>query len=214
MAARYPDRDRALALAGLLQAAYMAQSLAWRGEVDERALRASLGSLFVNDPRTTADVFGGSDGVRLGLRLVREKFGSGGEPQDVELARYALALTQLAGRLRANPPVMAVLETGLARLAQAAQDGELAPLAEGLADLYSETLSTLPPRILVNGEPAHLHDAATVARIRAALLAGVRAADLWHQVDGRQWQLVFQRKRFAKTAAAILEEREDRESLN
>jgi len=176
-------------------------------------------------------VFGGIAGVRFGLDLVREKFASRGEAEDVELARYALELTQLAGRVRANPQAMAALEAGLERLhgaALAGGEGEDAgdpyeddeayeddgtgngdepppgdDLVQGLAELYSATLSTLPPRILVNGEPVHLHDARTVARIRAVLLAGVRAADLWHQVDGRQWQLVFRRKRFAQLAAEL-----------
>jgi len=237
VASRYSDRDRTLALAGLLQAARLAQSLAWRGQADETAFEASLASLFINDPRTTEEVFGGIAGVRFGLDLVREKFASRGEAEDVELARYALELTQLAGRVRANPQAMAALEAGLERLRGAALAGgedeepgapdeddeayeddqdyedegagngdEPVPgddLVQGLAELYSATLSTLPPRILVNGEPVHLHDARTVARIRAVLLAGVRAADLWHQVDGRQWQLVFRRKRFAQLAAEL-----------
>lgn len=233
MASRYSDRDRTLALAGLLQAARLAQTLAWKGKADEAAFRSSLASLFVSDPPATEDVFGGIAGVQMGLDLVREKFASRGEPEDVELARYALELTQLAARLRANPEAMAALDAGLERLRAAAsraggagdaeeagagdeeyEDDEVgdeveddtAPgdeLAQGLAELYSATLSTLPPRILVNGEPVHLHDTRTVTRIRAVLLAGVRAADLWRQVDGRQWQLVFRRKRFAQLAAEM-----------
>ena len=46
----------------------------------------------------------------------------------------------------------------------------------------------------MQGEPARLQDEDNAARIRALFLAGVRAAFLWHQLGGRRWRLLFQRK--------------------
>ena len=63
-----------------------------------------------------------------------------------------------------------------------------------LAGIYLDTLGTFRFRIRVQGEPARLQDEDNAARIRALFLAGVRAAFLWHQLGGRRWRLLFQRK--------------------
>ena len=49
----------------------------------------------------------------------------------------------------------------------------------------------------------HLQDENKAARVRALFLAGVRAAFLWHQLGGRRWQLLFQRKRLLTAIESI-----------
>ena len=90
---------------------------------------------------------------------------------------------------------------------EAADNGEtLHPrLVEKLAELYTQTISTLTPRIMVNGEHGHLSNPAIAAKVRAALFAGIRSAFLWHQLGGSRWQLLFSRKKIAGEAATILE---------
>jgi high frequency lysogenization protein len=77
-------------------------------------------------------------------------------------------------------------------------------LVEKLAEIYSQTLSTLSPRILVNGEHGHLSNPLIAAKVRAALLAGIRAAFLWRQLGGRRWQLLLQRRRIIGAARVLL----------
>jgi high frequency lysogenization protein len=77
-------------------------------------------------------------------------------------------------------------------------------LIEKLAGLYSQTISTLVPRIMVSGEHGHLSNPATAARVRAALFAGIRSAVLWRQLGGRRWRLLFQRARIVHTASEML----------
>ena len=72
-----------------------------------------------------------------------------------------------------------------------------------LADLYSNTISTLGPRIMVRGEPSLLHDPQNANRIRALLLSGIRAAVLWRQLGGNRIWLLFARKRILGTAAQL-----------
>ncbi|HSC11102.1 MAG TPA: DUF489 family protein, partial [Rhodanobacteraceae bacterium] len=73
-----------------------------------------------------------------------------------------------------------------------------------LAKLYSRTLSTLRPRILVEGIPRHLKDPANVDRIRALLLAAVRATVLWRQLGGSQLRLFFRHRQYAMMARGLL----------
>jgi high frequency lysogenization protein len=77
-------------------------------------------------------------------------------------------------------------------------------LIEKLADLYTQTISTLGPRIMVSGDHGHLANPAIAAKVRAVLLAGIRSAVLWRQTGGQRWRLLFSRGRIARTAAELL----------
>jgi len=79
---------------------------------------------------------------------------------------------------------------------------------DDLAQLYARTISTLTPRIIVSGEHGYLTNPRTAARVRAVLLAGIRAAYLWNQLGGRRWHLVFRRSRTGKAADQLLQELE------
>ena len=73
-----------------------------------------------------------------------------------------------------------------------------------LAGLYSEVISPLRPRVMVPGQPLHLQQQPIVERIRASLLAAIRAAVLWHQIGGRQWQLLLRRNQWSMLARGLL----------
>jgi high frequency lysogenization protein len=77
-------------------------------------------------------------------------------------------------------------------------------LLANLADIYSRTLSTLQPRIMVRGEPLYLNNPDNQNRIRTLLLAGIRAAWLWRQVGGSRWKILFGRNRLLATANEYL----------
>ena len=74
---------------------------------------------------------------------------------------------------------------------------------EQLGKLYQDTISKLPYRIQVQGKIELLRNDQIAMRIRALLLAGIRAAVLWHQLGGRRWHLIFYRKRIHETSATI-----------
>ena len=69
-----------------------------------------------------------------------------------------------------------------------------------LADIYSQTVSQLQPRIMVKGEPNYLQNPDNQNRIRSLLLAGIRAAWLWRQVGGSRWRIVFGRNKLLEAA--------------
>ena len=75
-----------------------------------------------------------------------------------------------------------------------------------LAETYSETVSTLSPRIMVTGEPNLLNRPEIANRIRALLLAGMRAAVLWHQCGGGRLKLLFQARKTVEQARQLLAE--------
>jgi high frequency lysogenization protein len=202
-------RDQTLALAGLFQAGRLVQQLARTGRAPPQALRTSLESVLKLDAPSTEAVFGGAAGLRLGLEILRDRLTGSTDPADLEVARYVVSMLHLANELRKLPDMQAAIRRGIAAIGEAGaarnEPEVLNALAERLAELYVQTLSTLTPRILVNGEQGHLANPVVVAQVRAALFAGIRAAWLWRQLGGSRWQLLFGRRQLAEEAGRILE---------
>jgi high frequency lysogenization protein len=73
-----------------------------------------------------------------------------------------------------------------------------------LGQLYKETISTLGPRIIVNGEQPFLSNERNADKIRALLLAGIRSAVLWRQCGGSRLQFLFGRKAYIDECEKIL----------
>lgn len=201
------DRDKTLALAGMFQASALARQLARRGYADEEPLRASVRSVLIIDALNTVSVFGGVEGVRLGLLSISRQSGSAG---DIEVARYVVALCQLSRRFYRSAELVNRVSDELSAIQEevsVSPDGGVSEeIYERFADLYKSTISRLDPRIIVQGEQAHLSNAHVVAQIRTSLLAGVRSGVLFTQLGGSRWQLLFQRRRYIENAARLLAE--------
>lgn len=202
----YTEQDRTLALGGLFQAARMARDIARNGICDATAFEASRDSLFAFDAETVADVYGGSEAVAHGLRsLVRQVDGT--DKRDLEISRYVVALLHLADRLLKDPKGMQGLHEDLNALLRRSTQFELgqSTVHEQLAEIYQSRISDLGPRIMIRGEPLHLQNPDNAAKIRVALLAGIRSAVLWRQAGGRKWQLMLRRRAIASTARDLVD---------
>ncbi|MEF8792911.1 high frequency lysogenization protein HflD [Thiohalorhabdus sp.] len=203
---------RALALAGVFQAAGLVQENARKGTISHETARdASIASVFVTDPESVANVYGGLSGVRLGLTLLRDQLRgpqTGRQQADLELARYVIGLTALERKLSAKPGGLGQLGEGIeaARRTFDHFGPDHPNVANRLADIYSEHVSALGPRIVVRGESDILSDPDQVARVRALLLAGLRSAVLWRQQGGRRWHLLLARGRYQAAAERLLSE--------
>ena len=203
--------NQVLALAGIFQSACLVQQLAREGHTDSAALRTSIQSILALDAPDVETIYGSARGVRLGLELLNSKLTGKTKPSDMEMARYVVAMVQLEGSLRRNPKMLEDIRQGIdtARAQMkffendAPADGVHPLLMEKLAQLYSQTISTLTPRIMVSGEHGHLANPAIAAKVRATLLAGIRSAVLWRQLGGRRWQLLFSRGKIARAAAEL-----------
>jgi high frequency lysogenization protein len=201
----YTDQDRLIALAGIYQAALCVRRIARQGSVDMDTMEPCIYSLFQTDADSTAAIFGRPGALTPG---VRELFGqlTGKQRRDLELTRYLVALLKLE-RVLAGRKVMVGNIAGGIDEARTKLDhfSMLHPnLLAHLADIYRRTISNLQPRIMVQGEPVHLQNPDNQNRIRALLLAGVRAAWLWRQVGGSRWKILFERKRLIEAAEEYL----------
>src|SRR5690606_10474988 len=95
--------------------------------------------------------------------------------------------------------VASQVQTGVQGLAGPAErlGSAHAEVVAGLGSLYADTVSTLRPRVMVQGNPHYLGQAGVVAEIRALLLAALRSAVLWRQMGGSLWDFLFRRRDMA-----------------
>lgn len=196
--------DRVMALAGLAQALRQVRRVAETGQAEGTVLETALGSVFRIDASSAADVYGGVPNVRPGLMLLRDYLGNKG--QDPLLPKLALAVTQLERRFIQDEDVSGRVHEGiLAARKDAERLGNAHPeVLTRLGALYADTVSHLRPRVLVQGNPHYLGQAAIVAEIRAMLLAALRSAVLWRQSGGSPWDFLFQRGAMGRAVEELL----------
>lgn len=199
------SEERTLALAGLFQALALVRTLATQGQADAASYVSSIGSVLRIDAPSVAAVFDGVGGVRLGLQTLQRELE--GQQVDAATRRMALTVLRIERRLIGDPPRVEHLQQGLRdaqRQAEHFGSVDHPTVIARLAGLYADTLSSLRPRVLVTGNAQMLNQQATVERIRAALLAAVRAAVLWRQLGGTQWRLLLQRRQTLMVARGLL----------
>ncbi|BBP46055.1 high frequency lysogenization protein HflD [Thiosulfatimonas sediminis] len=204
---QYTQQDRTLALVGIYQAAQLVLQLASTGQADEKALKTTIDSLFVDNPSSTLNVFGDKvENVQLGVETLMAQMNANTSAQErnIEITRYALSLMILAKKLQQNDglgKISNVLETAAAQREHFGQMHE--NVLATLARAYSENVSVLTPRVMVNGHHQHLNNQRIANKIRALLLAGIRAALLWYQVGGSRWGLIWSRKKYLQGAKTL-----------
>lgn len=203
----YTQQDKTIALIGIYQSAQLVYELATEGKIDESAYKASLGSLFADNPSSTLDVYGKVEDIQKGVGVLLSQMSSDPALQNrnVEITRYVLSLMILAKKLKQQPELLGnifgVLETAKA---QTEQFGELHDnVVATMARAYSENISNMAPRIMVNGHGGHLQNPRIANKIRACLLAGLRSALLWYQVGGSRWGLLWSRKKYLQSAQTL-----------
>lgn len=205
--------QQTLALAGVVQAAFLANQLARHGAAGSEKLRGSLDSLFVTNPKRTEDVYGRVSCLNLGLQVLQELLQTGGGLlKSPEVLRYSLALLYLDTRLRRTPALLERIANGLRAIEIDFPERESSndpDVVRRLGRLYQETLGTLSFRIQVKGEPQFLRNELVAARIRAVLLAGIRSAVLWRQLGGHRWHLLVHRRRMARDVLLLLSNTQD-----
>jgi high frequency lysogenization protein len=201
------NTDRALAIAGVIQATHCVKEIGVHGQTDAEALRSSIESIFTVNAETTLDVYGGLQNLRHGIEYALQLFSADNKALDLEIMQYTIGILQLERKLSKKPAMLNALAVGIEKAKQQAgifsttHDNVLA----NLAGLYSDTISTLSPRIMVQGEASFLNDTQNIHKIRALLLSAIRSAVLWRQKGGNRWQIMFSRKKYVAEFQSLIE---------
>lgn len=207
------NRDKTLALAALFQSATLADALAWRGHCDPVALDASLQSILVLDTDDVGVIYGQNiRGLQSGLQSLEQTFLEplrGGHPRQADIVRYVLGIMQVERQLAKSPELLGILRRRLEMAAEQRKhfDSLSAPaMINNLGGIYVDTAGQLRFRIQVRGDQKQLQASGMAEQVRAVLLAGVRAAWLWHRLGGRRWHLMFTRGQILAEIRTIIAE--------
>ena len=197
--------ERVIALAALFQAVSLVQRVSREGHVDQALFKTTIESILITDAGNAADVYGGLTGVTNGLEIIGQLI-SNKSQLNMELIRYALNLMHLERKLSKQPKLLQKIGEGIS--AAQGQAEHFSTTHENviarLAGLYSDTVSTIPPKIIIDGEQGYLSNPDNVNKVRALLLAGMRATILWRQCGGNRIQLLLQRKKLLATSSYLL----------
>lgn len=205
------NRNRTLALAALFQSVEGVNQIASSGQVNNELLTQAVNSLLMDNPSEIEDLYGGVAGLKTGLEVLLYQLGAGrltpeGKPKNLEATRYAVNLLYLERKLTNDSTTFRSVLQGIET---AQQQLEFFPLTHAnmiarLAELYTQTISKIGPRIIIKGDQQHLSHPDNAAKIRVLLLAGIRAALLWRQAGGDRWKLLFSRSKLQAEAQQLL----------
>lgn len=204
-------QNRAIALAAVFQCVDGVSQVANTGQVDDTLFNTCINSVLTDNAGTAVELYGSLDNLKTGLTSMLYQLGSGqmtpdGKAKDMEATRYALGLLHLEKKLNNNPEMFQQLLQGIQDTQKKLEFFDVGHenITASLAEIYTNTVSKIGPKIMVKGEQSHLANPANASKIRALLLAGIRAALLWRQAGGNRWKLLIERGKLQKQADSYL----------
>lgn len=208
-------KDQTITFAAICQVAHLVQQISRHGlslaEQENDDLEVLLQSIIETSPENTLAVYGGQVvNIKHGLQLLIDHLGDHSSKKskvkDPEFTRYLINLINLERRLIKQPKQLTQLgeriEASKRQLEHYSITSET--LVSSFAGIYSDIISPLGARIQVTGEPSILKQTINQHKIRALLLAGIRAAVLWRQVGGKRRTILFSRTKLVNTAKQLL----------
>lgn len=199
-------KERTLALCGIFQATELVRQAACHGTWSGYAATACLNSLFVMEAESPGEIYGGRERMKLGVETLLAILQ--GESRHADSLRYAVGLLQVEKKFRRAGALQEEVGRRLEEIGGVGEELDQHDRedlqATQVSALYSETISRLSPRIVVNGKPQYLKSQRTVDWVRTLLLAGLRSATLWHQLGGNRFELMFSRKTLIREAQLLL----------
>jgi high frequency lysogenization protein len=199
-------KERTMALAGIFQATELVRQAANHGTWSGYAADTCLHSLLAIEADTVDDVYGSTERLRLGAETLISVLQ--GDRRYMESLGYAVSIMQLENSFRKKGKMQSHIGSELLTIAGIDDGTEIHEIkdlqARKIAELYTGTISTLTPRIVINGRPQHLQIDRTVNWIRTLLFTGLRSAVLWRQMGGGRFNLMFGRKKMLEQAQTLL----------
>jgi high frequency lysogenization protein len=195
-----------IALAALCQAAALVKQVARSNEYDKQALATSLNSIAITDSENTEQVFGNVNQLSLGYQTLLDQLSNQSTNKDVEVTRYIANLLSIERKLSASKKTMAALGERISNIQRQQLHLDLSDsqMLSNLASIYTDIVSPVARKIQVAGDPDILKQPDNQHRVRATLLAGLRAAVLWRQLGGKRRHILFSRQQILASAKHTL----------
>jgi len=198
-------KKQTITLAAICQTAYLVQKLSRRGEISQDDMAVMLNSILITSPENTLAVYGGElANLKVGLETLIGHLGNQSKTKDPELTRYVVSLISLERRLKSSSMQQLAQRIEQTQRQLAHYDINSDTILASLASIYSEIISPLGSPIQVAGDANILKQEINQHKIRALLLAGIRATVLWRQVGGKRRNILFARSKLVDCAQELL----------
>ncbi len=209
-------KSETIALGALFQCCTQIQRIASTGYYDEKAVSCVLRALAVTDPKSVEDIYN-PEYLTVGFKQIIDSLGKTDLAKGADtivVTKMALKLITLAHSVERNQRIYQRLSDEIDALSKAVTTEHSDFLNDELCvssintqnnihlfgSLYQSIISPNFAKLLIYGDERFLRDTDNQERIRALLLAGIRAVILWRQVGGRRRYLIFRRKEILKYA--------------
>ena len=196
-------KNETISLGAIYQACNEIKKIAWRGEINNNIIEPLINSVYQTTSEEIEDVFISIKRLNSGLDFLRRQLVGDAFSRDGEVSRYFEAIGILVKNMNKKDDVLNKLRTELTKQSMPINEDNLDQHALFLSELYLSTISTVEPRIIVNGDNKFLTDKKNAAMIRSLLLCAIRSYILWQQSGGSKFRIFIFKKKIAELAVKL-----------
>ena len=196
-------KNETISLGAIYQACNEIKKIAWQGEINNNIIEPLINSVYQTTSEEIEDVFISIKRLNSGLDFLRRQLVGDAFSRDGEVSRYFEAIGILVKNMNKKDDVLNKLRTELTKQSMPISEDNLDQHALFLSELYLSTISTVEPRIIVNGDNKYLTDKKNAAMIRSLLLCAIRSYILWQQSGGSKFRIFIFKKKIAELAVKL-----------
>lgn len=196
-------KNETISLGAIYQACNEIKKIAWQGEINNNIIEPLINSVYQTTSEEIEDVFISIKRLNSGLDFLRRQLVGDAFSKDGEVSRYFEAIGILVKNMNKKDDVLNKLRTELTKQSMPINEDNLDQHALFLSELYLSTISTVEPRIIVNGDNKYLTDKKNAAMIRSLLLCAIRSYILWQQSGGSKFRIFIFKKKIAELAVKL-----------
>ena len=196
-------KNETISLGAIYQACNEIKKIAWQGEINNNIIEPLINSVYQTTSEEIEDVFISIKRLNSGLDFLRRQLVGDAFSRDGEVSRYFEAIGILVKNMNKNDEILNKLRTELTKQYMPINEDNLDQHALFLSELYLSTISTVEPRIIVNGDNKYLTDKKNAAMIRSLLLCAIRSYILWQQSGGSKFRIFIFKKKIAELAVKL-----------
>ena len=196
-------KNETISLGAIYQACNEIKKIAWQGEININIIEPLINSVYQITSENIDDIYISVKRLNTGLDFLRRQLVGDVFSRDAEVTRYFEAIGILIKNMNKKEDIFIRLREQLAEQTMVVQGDNLDDHALFLSNLYLNTISTVEPRIIVNGDNKYLTDKKNAAMIRSLLLCAIRSYILWQQSGGSRLRIFMFKKKIAKLAVTL-----------
>ena len=196
-------KNETISLGAIYQACNEIKKIAWQGEININAIEPLINSVYQITSENIDDIYINIKRLNTGLDFLRRQLVGDAFSRDAEVTRYFEAIGILIKNMNKKEDIFNKLRQQLTQQTMAVEKGNLDDHALFLSNLYLNTVSTVEPRIIVNGDNKYLTVKKNAAMIRSLLLCAIRSYILWQQSGGSKFRMFIFKKKIAKLAVTL-----------